>query len=119
MPKALVTPDTVAAATAHLLAEGQDPTLILVQERVGGGSYSTVKKHLDAWKARREAPPPATPVPPALADKGQALIVQIWSEALRVDDARVAQVQADAQSSRAWPRRVTATRSASGRSRQR
>jgi septal ring factor EnvC (AmiA/AmiB activator) len=97
MTKALVTPDAVAAAAEQLLADGQDPTLILVQERVGGGSYSTVKRHLDAWKARREAPPPATPVPPALAEKGQALIMQIWSAALRVDDARVAQVQAAAQ----------------------
>jgi hypothetical protein len=58
----------LARTAEQLLAEGQDPTLILVQERVGGGSYSTVKKHLDAWKARREAPPPVTPVPPALAD---------------------------------------------------
>ena len=97
MAKALITADAVAAAADQLLAEGQDPTLILVQQRLGGGSYSTVKKYLDGWKTQRESPPPATPVPPALIEQAQLIVTRLWGEALRVDDARIAQIQTEAQ----------------------
>lgn len=96
MAKAVVTLENVSAIAEELLARGEDPTLLKVHEQLGGGSYSTVKRYLDAWRSAREQPP-VIEVPPELATKALSVIQTLWSAAVTQADQRVAQVQAAAQ----------------------
>ena len=47
MARQIVTQSAVNEAAAALVTEGQEPSIVGVQERIGGGSYSTVKRFLD------------------------------------------------------------------------
>ena len=44
MARAIVTDEAVGVAAEQLVADGEEPSIIRVQELVGGGSYSTVKR---------------------------------------------------------------------------
>lgn len=52
MATPIATPQAVFSACEALASEGVRPSILLVQQRLGGGSYSTVKRHLDAWLSR-------------------------------------------------------------------
>jgi DNA repair exonuclease SbcCD ATPase subunit len=84
MPKPIATYEAVAQTAEALLNESQDPTLIAIQERTGG-SFSTIKRHLDVWTAKRQSAQ-AVQVPASLAEQGAALVRDIW---------RAAEVQAN------------------------
>lgn len=96
MARAIVTREAVFAIADALTAEGVDPTTIGVQERIGGGSYSTVKKFLDAWKEQR-APAPALPVPDSVAAQSAELVRGVWAAALAVADEQTHHVRAQMQ----------------------
>ena len=58
----------VAAAAEALQAEGQQPTIRAVRERLGDtGSPNTIQRHLSAWRKARPAAAPAQELPQALA----------------------------------------------------
>ena len=90
MARAIVTPEAVAEAAQALLASGQEPTVILIQERTGG-SFTTVKRHLDAWKTAQAAPQVA--VPEAITAAGEELLRHVWQAAAK----QIAQAQAEAE----------------------
>lgn len=46
MPCPIVNHDLVLEAANVLLTKGKRPTLIVIKERIGGGSYSTIEPHL-------------------------------------------------------------------------
>ncbi|MEL5849802.1 MAG: DNA-binding protein [Candidatus Igneacidithiobacillus chanchocoensis] len=98
MSRQIVTPDAVAAAAESLIAEGVEPSIIAVQARVGGGSYSTVKKFLDVWKQQREAAAvqPAE-MPEEVRVKGQAFALAVWAVASREAQAEAQQAKTEAQ----------------------
>ena len=100
MAKTLVTAEAVAHAAEQLSAAGQEPTLIAVQAVLQGGSFTTVKRFLDVWKAER-AQLAALVVPPALAQAGAELIARVWQQATTTADAALAQARADAQAGQA------------------
>ena len=52
-----VTYDEVAAIADQIVAGGAEPTIRNVRDRLGRGSYSTIHRHLTAW---RDARPPAS-----------------------------------------------------------
>jgi chromosome segregation ATPase len=79
MPKPIATYDAVSQTAEALLNESQDPTLIAIQERTGG-SFSTIKRHLDVWTAKRQSAQ-AIQVPTSLAEQGAALVRDIWRAA--------------------------------------
>ena len=54
MAKAVVTQERVFEVAQALTDQGTAPTILNVQEGIGGGSYTTVKRYLDQW---REAAP--------------------------------------------------------------
>jgi ribosomal protein L29 len=95
MPKAVVTADVVAAAAAQLVAAGQEPSLIAVQAAIGGGSFSTVKRYLDPWRAERAALATVA-VPAAVTGLGGELTVRLWQQAVTQADERVARIRAEA-----------------------
>jgi colicin import membrane protein len=52
MARTGITGDQVFAAADDLAAEGIQPTVKLVRDRIGG-SYSTITPHLATWKEER------------------------------------------------------------------
>lgn len=74
-------PNTLARAAIFkaadtLLAEGVEPTVITLQERIGGGSYITIKRHLSVWRINQTV----TQTPDAA--QGQSRAIQPGAEAL-------------------------------------
>ena len=105
MARTIVTCEAVAAAAEALAAIGEEPGIIAVQAAIGAGSFTTVKKHLDQWKAQRQAQPVAIRIPDSLATQGQALIGSLWQAATQLAGEEVEQVRRDADE------RLTQTRS--------
>lgn len=91
MARQIVTQHAVNQAAEALITEGAEPSIVAVQARIGGGSFSTVKRFLDVWKLQRtEAATAAPDTPSEVQAKGQEFASIVWSLAKR-------QAQADAQ----------------------
>ncbi|HEU4329414.1 MAG TPA: DNA-binding protein [Roseiflexaceae bacterium] len=96
MAARIVTQEAVDRAADELVAAGQVPTLTVVQERTGG-SYTTVKRHLEVWQARRKAAPPVVEPPAEVLSEAQRLASLLWQVAAAQADQRVAEIQAEAE----------------------
>lgn len=53
MAKPIVTQERVNETADALVATGEEPSIITVQARIGGGSYTTIKRYLDVWKQQQ------------------------------------------------------------------
>lgn len=107
MARQIVTQQALNEAAEALVAEGMDPSIVAVQSRIGGGSFSTVKRFLDVWKQRREDAAMAGKEAPAeVITKAQQFASAVWAlaegmaqrEALQAKDesrAEVALVRAE------------------------
>lgn len=74
-PTPITYEDVVTAAHA-LVNAGEKASTLAVREKLGRGSFTTIKKHLDVWRADQSpAATPPPPVPPQLES--------LWSEAQR------------------------------------
>lgn len=79
MAKALATEARVGEIADAIEAEGAEPSILTVQARIGGGSFSTVKRHLDRWREERAARHNAAPETPAeVRAKAEHLGREIW-----------------------------------------
>lgn len=96
MAKAIVTREAVFEAADALIAADADPSILAVQGRIGGGSYSTVKRYLDAWKAERKTAAPAIEVPPDVAARGEDLVRSLWGAAHSLAEQRIAEARGEA-----------------------
>lgn len=84
MARQIVTQHAVNEAAEALILEGSEPSILAVQSRIGGGSYSTVKRFLDVWKQERaEAATAAPDTPPEVQTKGQEFARVVWALASR------------------------------------
>ncbi len=82
MAKPIATFEVVSAAADAIAAAGMEPTLTLVQERTGG-SYTTVKRHLEKWfESRREAAA-AAQVPADVVTRGTAFVKELYAHAMQ------------------------------------
>ena len=98
MAKALVTLEAVSVAADALLESGKEPSIIAVQERIGGGSYSTIKRFLDEWKAQRQATRQrAADLPEEIVARGNEFIRMLWATATTLAEQRLAQAREEAQ----------------------
>lgn len=95
MAKAVVTQEAVFAEADALVASGEEPSIIAVQARIGGGSYSTVKRMLDAWKAERASTTPRVAVPEAVLAQGAGFAQQLWAAALAIADQQATQLRGE------------------------
>ena len=78
MAKAVVTQERVFEVAEALVEQGVTPTILNVQDGIGGGSYTTVKRYLDQWK---EAPPKqrrAVDLPEAAVTRLMSLGREFW-----------------------------------------
>ena len=80
MARPIITEDLVKRTADDMMAEGTDPSIMAVQARIGGGSFTTVKKFLDLWRSKRVAGDAATlDLPPEVAARGQEFVSATWS----------------------------------------
>lgn len=84
MAKLVATQELVFEAARSLAAEGLEPSMLSVQARIGGGSYTTIKRHLDAWKDQQAtAAQESIKVPDFVLEKSVELGGVIWAMAVR------------------------------------
>ncbi len=99
MAKQVATEEAVFAAADALVAEGKEPSLKVVQERTGG-SYTTVKRHLEAWEAKRKGEIAAVDLPADIEVRGRDFVQALYAHALRDAKAAVAVPLALAEAAR-------------------
>ena len=99
MAKQVATEEAVFAAADALVAEGKEPSLKVVQERTGG-SYTTVKRHLEAWEAKRKGEIAAVDLPADIESRGRDFVQTLYAHALRDAKAAVAEPLALAEAAR-------------------
>jgi hypothetical protein len=97
MARQIVTQQFVTEAAEALVGEGSEPSIVAVQARIGGGSFSTVKRFLDAWKQMRAQDAAAAPDTPAeVQAQGQDFARAVWVLASREAQRDVQQVKNEA-----------------------
>ena len=98
MARQIVTQQAVKEAAEALVAEQNEPSIVAVQQRIGGGSYSTVKRALDIWKQERAKEEDAAPHTPAeVQAKGQEFARAVWTLASREAQREVLLAKNEAQ----------------------
>jgi DNA repair exonuclease SbcCD ATPase subunit len=89
--KALHTPEQVFAAADQLANEGQEVTASALLTALGGGSLTTIYRHLEAWEAnRKDTPRPATIEMPEAVSTAFA---QAWQAAAREAGKEIASIR--------------------------
>lgn len=83
MTRSIATQVSVWAAADALAAEGTEPTLDRVLNRLGGGSRSTAAPYLRTWFARRDELA-AVVVPDEVAARGDVFIRELFAAAQRL-----------------------------------
>ncbi|OPX55578.1 replication region DNA-binding N-term [Oceanospirillum multiglobuliferum] len=84
MARTGITYQDVKTAIDELLAEGMNPTIAGLRERLGTGSFSTISEHLKQWRQEQHDRPSLTsrtPAPDALSGLMQSLWLQAKDEA--------------------------------------
>jgi hypothetical protein len=100
MAKAIITRQLVAAAAEALLSDGTEPSIISVKARIGGGSYTTVKRYLDQWREEQCADASAAPpLPPEIEAKANDFTRLLWigATAIAAEQTASARARADAE----------------------
>ncbi|RRR75219.1 MAG: hypothetical protein EI684_05285 [Candidatus Viridilinea halotolerans] len=97
MARAIVTAEAVVAAAQQMLDAGEEPTILNVRSRIGGGSFTTIKRFLDDWKAQREAVVPLSPVPRDVQQRADEFAQMVWQAAVAQASQDAAQARADAE----------------------
>lgn len=93
MTRQIVTQQAVFEAAAALTAEGVEPTIVSLKNRIGAGSYTTVQKYFVEWKQQTDAVTSALPVPPEVQTKGQEFVRSLWTLATLEAQAEVQQAK--------------------------
>jgi len=79
MTRQIVTQQAVHEVASALVAEGLEPSILAVQSRIGGGSYTTVKRCLDIWKLERaQADSTDSEIPANVQTKAQEFTRALW-----------------------------------------
>lgn len=88
-----LTEEEVHAACAEIAAQGERPTALILLDKLGRGSLTTITKYLNSWNASDEAKvfgveslPAIVELPPELTKDGEGLIKKIWAVAKGIAD---------------------------------
>lgn len=102
MAKEIATKEFVFAAADQLLNDGVAVTIKSVQSRVGGGSFTTVKRYLDEWiTLRGEAEVQAADLPDHLSTIVNRVALDIWCIAKSEAQVDVARLQKEMHETKA------------------
>lgn len=103
MARQIVTQQGVSEAADALVHEGLEASIVAVQARIGGGSYTTVKRYLDAWRQHRvddalKAPETPVSVQARANEFARSVWALAWGEAqvevLSVKESAVSEIAA-------------------------
>ena len=95
--KSVATPAAISAAVDKLMQAGLNPTVAQVRDAVGGGSYTTISRHLSQILADRgSSSTTATDMPPDLAEIAHRAAVSIYSAIQKTADGRIQIIAHDA-----------------------
>jgi chromosome segregation ATPase len=95
---ATATPEAVAAAAEALQAAGKRISTIAVQGHLGGGSFTTVQKYLEAWQqTQRDQRVAVVDVPSAVVERGMTLLRQVWQAAQAEASQEITQTREDTE----------------------
>ena len=88
---AMVNRDSVFEAADALVESGMRPTLQKVRDKLGGGSFTTLSKFMEEYRAQAEAKshPIKEPAPEAISEQLSAVAAEIWATALSLANARL------------------------------
>ena len=103
MSKKIVTEDLVVQAAQALTDESVEPTTKKVQERIGGGSFSTVQRYLEPWRHKQEQLS-MIDLPSEIKDEATRFAVTAWELASRLASAEVLAIKKQAASDQAATR---------------
>jgi vacuolar-type H+-ATPase subunit I/STV1 len=81
MTKPIATSESVQAAADQLHAEGREITIDTIRERIGGGSETTVLRHLQRWRETPRNPIAAPPLPSSVNTAFDGFVARLWTEA--------------------------------------
>ncbi|MDD3326591.1 MAG: DNA-binding protein [Zoogloea sp.] len=99
MARQVATQEVVFSVAEALVSEGIEPSLTVVQGRTGG-SYTTVKRHLEMWEAKRKIEIAAVDLPADIESRGREFVQALYAHALRDAKAAVAEPLALAEAAR-------------------
>lgn len=80
----MATQKEIFAVADAIVAEGGNPQLATVRERLGGGSYSTIGPALKAWRSQQPKKTAKSTAPPPVPDTVTGHMRALWDEALRL-----------------------------------
>jgi chromosome segregation ATPase len=84
MARQIATKEIVFEAADALASEGTEPSILTVQTKIAGGSYTTIKRHLDEWTARNVVlSQAAVETPGFVLEKSTELARSLWAMAIR------------------------------------
>jgi chromosome segregation ATPase len=84
MTRQFATKEIVFEAASELAAKGTEPSILTVQAKIGGGSYTTIKRHLDEWSAQQVMNAQAVVETPGFVlEKSAELGRSLWAMAIR------------------------------------
>ena len=91
-----LTEEEVHAACAEIAAQGERPTTLILLNRLGRGSLTTITKYLNSWNATDEAQaikvdtlPAVVKLPQELSKEGEDLLKRMWHVAKSLTDAEL------------------------------
>src|SRR6218665_4096846 len=99
MAKQVATQEVVFAVADTLVAEGVVPSLTVVQGRKGG-SYTTLKRNLEAWEGKRKGGGAAVDLPTDIEARGRDFVQALYAHALHDAKGSVAEPLALAEAAR-------------------
>lgn len=97
-----VTFQEVVQAATRLSAEGEKVTLDAIRKKLGDrGSYTTISKHLNAWKEGLGVMPEGPLTDPDLPEPLAVLAVSLWTEACALARAELSEAKESLEKERA------------------
>ena len=99
---ATITDDKIWAAADAIDAEGKNPTLAAVRERMGAGSYTTISESMKRWRDKKQGAtaPFIEPPPDQVSEAGNTAASQIWAQAIRIAESRMEDARAELEKQR-------------------
>jgi len=73
MARQVATQEVVFSVAEALVSEGVEPSLTVVQGG-HGGSYTTVRRHLEMWEAKRKGAIAAVELPADIESRGREFV---------------------------------------------
>ncbi len=94
MAKETATQERVFEVADELAADGISVSSTVIRDRIGGGSFATIVKHLRAWENQRQtAGDDVQTMPPQLMSIGESLVTKIWGTAHKLAQDEVRNVK--------------------------